>query len=125
MINIDNHQQADGYLMQSAQVNTVHFPVKIINKIPITCYWEELTMNDNKWRIVISPTMIDAVIIQYHLVLGHPGSQRLYDTINARFFYPGLWTLCQQYQYPDDCEMIKNQESEYGHLVAQEVNTAT
>ena len=38
MINIDNHQQADGYLMQSVQVDTVHFPVKIINKTPIICY---------------------------------------------------------------------------------------
>ena len=62
MINIANHQQADGYLMQSAQVDTVHFPVKIINKIPIICYCEELTINDNKWRIVIPPTMINEVI---------------------------------------------------------------
>ena len=86
---------------------------------------KELNMNDNEWRIVIPPTMIDEVIRWYHLVLGHPGSQKLYDTINARFFYPGLSTLCQQYQCPDDCGMIKNQGRQYGYLAAREVNTAT
>ena len=66
--------------------------------------------------------MIDTVVRWYHLVLGHPGSQRLYNTINARFFYPGLSTICQQYQCPDDCGMIKNQGRQYGHLASQEVN---
>ena len=66
--------------------------------------------------------MIDTVVRWYHLVLGHPGSQRLYNTINARFFYPGLSTICQQYQCPDDCGMIQNQGRQYGHLAAREVN---
>ena len=78
----------------------------------------------NKWRIVIPPTMIDEVIRWYHLVLGHPGSQRLYSTINVRLFYQGLSTLCQQYQCPDDCGMIKNQGRQYRILAAQEVNVA-
>ena len=65
--------------------------------------------------------MINNVIRWYHLVLGHPGSQRLYDTINARFYYPGLSTLCKNYQCPDDCDMIKNQGQQYGHLAPREV----
>ena len=68
--------------------------------------------------------MIGTGVRWYHLVLGHPGRQRLYDTINARFYYPGLSTICQQYQCPDDCEMIKNQGRQYGHLAAREVNIA-
>ena len=47
LINIANHQQANAYLMQNAQVDLVHFLVKIINNIPIIYYREELTMNDN------------------------------------------------------------------------------
>ena len=86
MINIANHQQNDIYLMQNAQLDPVHFPVKILNNVTIVCYREQLTMNDNEWRIVIPPSMIDAVVRWYHLILGHPGRQRLYDTINANFY---------------------------------------
>ena len=81
-------------------------------------------MNDNEWRIVIPKSMIDTVVRWYHLVLGHPGRQRLYDTIRLRFFYPGLSTVCDQYRCPDDCDMIKNQGRQYGHLAAREVNIA-
>ena len=124
MINIANHQQTDGELMQSTQLDPVHFPVKMINNVMIICYREQLTMNDNGWRIVIPQSMIDTVVRWYHLVLGHPGRQRLYDTINARFFYPGLSTICEQYRCPDDCDMIKNQGRQYRHLAAREVNIA-
>ena len=95
--------------MQSTQLDPVHFPVKIIKNITIVCYLEQLTMNDNEWRIGIPPLMIDTVVRWYHLVLGHPGRQRLYDTINAKFFYPGLSIICKRYQYPNDYKMIKIQ----------------
>ena len=111
--------------MQNEQLDPVHFPVKIINNITIVCYHEQITMTDNQWRIAIPTSMIGDVIRWYHLVLGHSGSQRLlYTTINARFFYPGLSTICQQCQFPDDCGMIKNQGKQYRHLDAQEVNIA-
>ena len=122
--NIANQQQNHTYMMQNAQLDPEYFPVKIINNITIICYLEQITMIDNQWRIAIPPSMIDDVIRWYHLVLRHPGSQGLYDTINARFFYPGLSTICQQYQCPDDCEMIKNRGRQYGHLAAREVNIA-
>ena len=125
MINIANHQQNDPYLMQNAQVDLIHFPVKIIDNVMIVCYHKQITIADNQWRIAIPPTMIDAVIRWYHLVLGHPESQQLYDTINARFFYPGLSTICQQYRCPDDCAMIKNQGQQYEHLAPQEINIAS
>ena len=41
--------------------------------------------------------------------------------INARLFYLGLSTICQQYQCPDDCGIIKNQGRQYRHLAAREV----
>ena len=47
MINIANHQQNDTYLMQNAQLDPVHFPVKIINNITIVYYREQITMTDN------------------------------------------------------------------------------
>ena len=75
LINIANQQQNDTYLIQNAQLDLVHFPVKIINNITIVCYREQLTMIDNEWRIVIPPSMIDDAVRWYHLVLGHSGSQ--------------------------------------------------
>mmetsp|Transcript_3054 Transcript_3054/g.3379 ORF Transcript_3054/g.3379 Transcript_3054/m.3379 type:complete len:82 (+) Transcript_3054:2973-3218(+) len=62
MVNIANHQQNDTYLMQNAQLDPVHFPVKIINNITIVCYHEQLTMTDDQWRKVILPSMIDEVV---------------------------------------------------------------
>ena len=89
IINIANHQQNDPHLMQLAQQFPMIFPIKIINNINIICYPDEaLPIEKNQWRIAIPPTMIQVVIIHwYHyLVLGHPGSQRLYDTINMQDF---------------------------------------
>jgi len=89
--------------MQNAHLDPVHFPVKIINNITIVRYREQTTMTDNQLRIAIPSSMIDEVVRWYHLVLGHPESQRLYNTINARFSYPGLSKTCQQYQCPYGC----------------------
>ena len=75
MIKIANHQQIDQYLMQNAQLNPVHFPVKIINNVMVVYYCKQITITDNQWRIAIPPLMIDDVIRWYHLVLGLPGSQ--------------------------------------------------
>ena len=122
MINIANHQQNDQHLMETAQHFPLVFPTKIINNINIVCKHEEFTLQDDEWRIVIPAAMIiNHVIRRYHLVLGHPRTKRLYDTINARFFYPGLSTLCKDYRCPDDCDMIKNQGQQYGHLAPREV----
>ena len=104
-----------------AQQFPLVFPTKIINNVNIICHLEEFLLQDNVWRIVIPASMINNIIWWYHLVLGHPGSQRLYDTINAQFFYPGLSTLCKDYRCPDDCDMIKNQGQQYGHLAPREV----
>ena len=49
MIKIANHQHNDTYLMQNAQLDPVHFPVKIINNITIVCYCKQISMTDNKW----------------------------------------------------------------------------
>ena len=107
--------------MKTAQQFPLVFPTKIINNISIICKRQEFPLQDDEWRIVIPAAMINNVIRWYHLVLGHPGSQRLYDTINARFFYPGLSTLCKGYRCLDDCDMIKNQGQQYGHLAPREV----
>jgi transposase InsO family protein len=124
MINIANHQLHDQQMMQTALQFPMIFPMKRINNINIVCYRQELPIEDNQWRIAIPPTLINSVIRWYHLILGHPGSQRLYDTINARFYYPGLSTLCQQYQCPDNCTMMKNQGQQYGHLAPKTVTIA-
>ena len=125
MINIANHQQNNPYLMQNAQVDLMHIPVKIINNVVIVCYHKQNKIPDNQWRIAIPPPMIDDIIRWYQLVLENPGSQQLYDTINARFFYLDLSTICQQSRYPDDCVMVRNQGQQHRHIIApQEVNIA-
>jgi transposase InsO family protein len=120
MINIANHQQNDPWLAQTVIVDPIHYPIKIINGITIVCYRNQFNIQDNEWKIFIPQTMINQTIRWYHLLLGHPGSTRLYDTITARFHHPGLSTLCQQYQCPDNCTMYKNQGQQYGYLAPRQ-----
>ena len=60
--------------------------------------------------------MIDDTIRWYHLVLGHCGEQRLYDTIRSRFYVPRLRQYCQQFMC-QVCQKNKQLGPSYGHLL--------
>ena len=71
-----------------------------INNYNIIFFRVIINQPDQHWKIYIPLALLQPANRRYHLVLGHPGSQHLYDTICLRFYHPGLSILCQQYQPP-------------------------
>ena len=45
---------------------------------------------DMEWKIVLPEAQIEPVIKWFHQVLGHPGENRLRDTILMRYYHPDL-----------------------------------
>ena len=95
IINILNHQLNDPWLIQTQQLDLLQYSIKTINNHNIICFRERINQPDQHWKIHIPPALIQPVIRWYHLVLGHSGSHRLYDTICSRFYHPGLSVLHQ------------------------------
>ena len=48
------------------------------------------------WKIAILRTLINDLIIWYHVTLGHAGEQRLYATVHQRYHHPKLRDLRKQ-----------------------------
>jgi transposase InsO family protein len=123
LVTIQQHQFNDVTLNNNRNNEPNRFPTLFVGNEnhPLICY-----RNNNepeaKWRIAIPNTLTNNIIRWYHLVLGHPGTTRLYDTIRSRFYAPNLYRLCEQYQCPDHCQQHKKQGQKYGKLPPREVN---
>ena len=87
VVNIQNHQAADLALQQMRMNNWQQFPIKVINQRNLICYREDPTEQQN-WKIFIPHSLIQDVLRWYHLILGHCGTTKLYDTVRARFYIP-------------------------------------
>ena len=75
---------------------------------------------NNSLKIYLPDGLVESTLRWYHLLLGHCGSTRLYETISARFYAPRLSQRCKQYQCPDDCHRFKQLGQGYGLLPACE-----
>ena len=93
MINILNHQRMDQDLINRAR-NSSRYMSQNVNGTNILCY--QRNPNEN-WKICLPLSLVHDTIVWYHLMLGHCGKERLYDTLNARFHHPGLSASCNAY----------------------------
>ncbi len=76
---------------------------------------------DKPWRIALPTTMVDNVIRWYHLVLGHPGIVRLYQTISTHFIHPYLKVRIESViKSCDTCQRSKLPGAGYGELPPRE-----
>ena len=114
VVNIQNHQAADQHLIASRLRQYQHFPIKVINRRNLICYRENPAEQDN-WKIYIPESLIHDILRWYHLILGHCGMSRLYDTVRARFHTPRLSVYCRDFVCSDYCHLYKNQGRGYGH----------
>ena len=66
---------------------------------------------------MIPESLVSDLLKWYHLVLGHCGSQRLYDTVKARFFAKNLNKHCiSTVNSCEVCRMNKSSTKQYGLL---------
>ena len=115
MVNLRNHQQADEALLEHERRYPAFYRRKLIGESEIICAVLP-NVGENEWKIFLPNSLVHDAIRWYHLVLGHPGSTRLYDTMKTRFHHPRLSSLCMAYRCPDNCSMHKNSGAGYGHL---------
>ena len=91
------------------------FPVKILGNYPIICYVEDLSQVDQKWRIALPTALLEDVVLWFHLVLGHAGRNRMYDSIRARFHHPHLKRMIEKFNCRA-CQEHKLYGAGYGEL---------
>ncbi|GAX12003.1 hypothetical protein FisN_8Lu111 [Fistulifera solaris] len=115
--NIQQHQQQDQRLYQLCHdpATAWQFPFKQVQEREVICYKPKRDSPENDWKIALPAALLDKVIVWYHLVLGHCGSTRLYETIGRRFAIPGLKKRCEEFKC-SSCQMNKQLGPGYGHL---------
>lgn len=116
--NIQEHQFEDVQLNESKQRNPDVFPVKYVQQRPIIFYKLHPDDDELDWKIALPTTLLESTVKWYHLILGHCGATRLYDTIRSRFYAPKLKRICDDYKC-DDCQRFKQLGPGYGHLPAR------
>ena len=80
-VNIRNHQRQDTHLYQAVLRFEKEYPIYEVSGVRIVCRRSDTSTAE--WKIVIPSSLIHEVIHWYHIILGHCGIQRLYDTINS------------------------------------------
>ena len=117
MQNIQQHQLQDLTLVQRSQHPAYwqQYPILQIDNRNIICYRANPDDPAEPWRIHLPETLVQPVIVWYHLVLGHRGTSSLYNTIRRRFYAPGLKRKVENLKC-EVCQMNKNVNAQYGHL---------
>ena len=115
MHNIQTYQTNNATLMQLAQQDNQRYPVMQIDGRNIICYRADYINRPYDWKIYIPETLIQAVIVWYHVVLGHRGTTSLYNTISRRFYTPGLKRRVEALRC-EICQRNKSPNVQYGHL---------
>ena len=116
--NIQTHQFEDMELNRMHQTHPDKYPVKMIQNRPLLCYNPNNDNQGGNWKIALPSTLLDDVIHWYHVMLGHCGHNRLYDTIRMNFAAPGLYFKCEKY-HCDNCQRNKLTGPGYGMLPAR------
>ena len=71
-----------------------------------------------QWNIVLPTPLLMEVLKWYHIMLGHSGIKRLYDTVRARLRADGLHKQCIATfrNCPNECQREKDNGRQYGKL---------
>ena len=115
MLNIQQHQFEDRELNLLREKLPWKYPVKYIQDRPVICYRTNDDDPPELFKVALPESLVAPVIRWYHLVLGHCGSTRLYETIASRFYYRGLKHYCDTYRCAI-CQTNKQLGAGYGKL---------
>ncbi len=87
----------------------------------IICYKKHPERDD--WKIALPDSMVPEVVQWFHHVLGHPGQNRMRDTLQARYHNCRLRSAIDQF-HCQDCQRHKLSGKGYGLLPEREVRIA-
>ena len=118
---IQQHQFMDQHLNHCHQTKPLQYPTKFVQNRPLICYRKYINDPEGIWKIALPTAIIDRVVTWYHEVLGHCGTNRLYDTIRQHFYYPNLRIKCEEYRC-EICQKNKLLGAGYGHLPPRHAN---
>ena len=115
--NIVNHQSSDLSLLNKVITDSHDFRHEEIEGYEVV-HFRTFDEGSEIWKIVIPPTLLPQLLKWYHLVLGHCGQQRLYQTVKARFHANNLQRKCNDTitNCPQKCQLNKQSNKNYGHL---------
>lgn len=121
--NIHEKQQSDEQLQGYIQRYPERYRYKNIDGHQIIVHTKPGDNPDTQWKIALPLNMIPQTITFYHSILGHPGSKRLRDSLQSRYFHPQLRSFCERF-HCDICQREKLDGPGYGHLPEREMKEA-
>ena len=99
-----------------------YYHLRPFGDINVLCYVRPGGDADTQWRIVLTDETVGPAIRWFHEVGGHPGRDRLYWTMSARYHYGGLKRIVKALSC-HVCQLFKNKGSGYGHSPPRELYT--
>ena len=120
MENINEKQDQYADLQQSATRHPEWYSCKDINSIAnVLCYTRP---NDgpSNWKITLLNELIEPTVQWYQQVTGHPGSKRLYEHINQRYYNRDIRKHIDRFNC-NYCQRNKLEGRGYGLLPEREV----
>ena len=116
--NIVNHQATDLPLQRKIMTDPQHYQHFEIEGYEVIHTRSAIVDGEEIWKIVVPSTLLPQLLTWYHLILGHCGQQRLYNTVRARFHAENLQKKCIEIvnKCPKKCQFNKQSNRSYGHL---------
>ena len=122
---IREQQQADNKLLQLVVKHPQNYVYMDLDDDveDIICYKKHPDSLPSEWKIALPDSMVPEVVTWFHQVLGHPGQTRLRDTLNQRYYNPGIRRHIDNF-HCEHCKQHKLAGRGYGLLPEREVRTA-
>ena len=91
---IINHQMRDRDLRMITFTSNQYAHHEIQGQDVVIYYPDE--QDRLSWKIAIPITLINDLLLWYHVTLSHEWEQRIYDTVHQIYHHPKLRDLCKQ-----------------------------
>ena len=87
-------------LIRIHKTNSKQYVTKFMDELLMICYRRDELVPESEWIICIPTSLLDNMIRCNHVLLGHCGATRLYDSIRTMFYHPNLKNRVDSYSCP-------------------------